>query len=326
MDWMDEYLYSMGQYKTTFSPADTHIWGVKPTPNAQQKRMLFDASAQSELEYRLLVQESRQAEIDAGMGGSYDAGSAAKEGTATSAATVPDAPVLTSIGTGNAELSAFFTAPASNGGSIITNYKYSINKGISFTTRSPASSASPIKITGLTNGTEYDVRIRAVNSIGDGTISNALSGTPVAPAPSGIVVATTNAVNISGSNSFVPDGTYTKVTASGTRVAGSAVSDKMLLGTGLVYLNQTGLTDSSATVNPYYIFVPYGYILIPPNTTFTSTLFEPLVSEQFWKVGVIYGEGDGLYFQYNSFSENSSTDATIIPTSGWSPSITITAA
>jgi hypothetical protein len=145
-------------------------------------------------------------------------------------------------------------------------------------------------------------------------------------APSGIVVATTNAVNISGYNRFVPDGTYTKVTASGTRVAGSAVSDKLLLGTGLVYLNQAGFTDSSGTINPYYIFVPYGYILIPPNTTFTSTVYEPLASEPFWKAGVIYGEGDGLYFQYNSFSENASTDATIIPTSGWSPTITITAA
>ena len=202
MDWLDTYLDGLAQYKTTVSPCDTHIWGEKPNLNNQQKRMLFDAAAQSELEYRLIVQEARQAEINAGMGGSYDAGSAAREGAATSAATVPDAPVLTSIGSGNAELSAFFTAPASNGGSIITNYKYSINKGISFTTRSPDSSASPIKITGLTNGTEYDVRIRAVNIIGDGTVSNALSGTPVAPAPSGIPPSTTN-ILLGG---FVTDG------------------------------------------------------------------------------------------------------------------------
>ena len=85
MDWLDNYLDGLAQYKTTVSPSDTHIWGVKSTPNAQQKRMLFDAAAQSELEYRLIVQEARQAEIDAGMGGSYDAGSAAKEGPATPA-------------------------------------------------------------------------------------------------------------------------------------------------------------------------------------------------------------------------------------------------
>lgn len=80
MDWLDTYLDGLAQYKTTVSPSDTHIWGVKSTPNAQQKRMLFDAAAQSELEYRLIVQEARQAEINAGMGGSYDAGSAAREG------------------------------------------------------------------------------------------------------------------------------------------------------------------------------------------------------------------------------------------------------
>jgi len=60
MDWMDAYLDGIGEYKTTVSPADTHIWGVKPAPNAQQQRMLFDAAAQSETEFRQLVHESRQ--------------------------------------------------------------------------------------------------------------------------------------------------------------------------------------------------------------------------------------------------------------------------
>ena len=86
MDWLDNYLDGLAQYKTTVSPSDTHIWGVKPNLNNQQKRMLFDAAAQSELEYRLIVQEARQAEINAGMGGAYDAGSAARERPATPAA------------------------------------------------------------------------------------------------------------------------------------------------------------------------------------------------------------------------------------------------
>lgn len=86
MDWLDTYLDGLAQYKTTVSPCDTHIWGEKPNLNNQQKRMLFDAAAQSELEYRLIVQEARQAEINAGMGGSYDAGSAARERPATPAA------------------------------------------------------------------------------------------------------------------------------------------------------------------------------------------------------------------------------------------------
>jgi hypothetical protein len=59
MDWLDQYLNGLGEYKTSVSPADTHIWGVKPKLNNVQQRMIFDATAQSEIEYRHLVQESR---------------------------------------------------------------------------------------------------------------------------------------------------------------------------------------------------------------------------------------------------------------------------
>ena len=144
-------------------------------------------------------------------------------------------------------------------------------------------------------------------------------------APSGLVVATTNAVNISGNNGVVPDGTYTKVTAIGTRVAGSAVSDKLLLDTGVVYLKEAGYNDAN------FPFKPYGHILIPPNTTFTASpiFFNPLSSETFWRSGISLGDDDGegnYYFGFFLQNNNTSTDATIIPTSGWDYAITITAA
>ena len=60
MDWLDQYLNGLGEYKTTVSPADTHIWGVKPKLNNVQQRMIFDATAQSEMEYRQIVQEARK--------------------------------------------------------------------------------------------------------------------------------------------------------------------------------------------------------------------------------------------------------------------------
>jgi hypothetical protein len=136
-----------------------------------------------------------------------------------------------------------------------------------------------------------------------------------------LVVATTNAVNISGNNIVVPTGTYTKVTSIITRVAGSLVSDKMFVATGLVYLKEAGYGDGA------YPTAPYGYILIPPNTTFTATFFNPLPPETFWRAGKVYGlSGETDDFQFTDPNNNSSTDATIIPTSGWSYSITITAA
>jgi len=60
MDWLDQYLDGLGEYKTTVSPADTHLWGVKPKLNNIQERMIFDAAAQSELEFRQMVQEARE--------------------------------------------------------------------------------------------------------------------------------------------------------------------------------------------------------------------------------------------------------------------------
>jgi len=148
-------------------------------------------------------------------------------------------------------------------------------------------------------------------------VSKVKSGASAGP----LVVATTNAVNISGNNGVVPTGTYTKVTSIITRVAGSLISDKMFIDTGLVYLKEAGYGDG------VYPTAPYGYILIPPNTTFTATFFSPLPSETFWRAGKVYGlSGDTDDFQFTNPNNNSSTDATIIPTSGWDYAITITAA
>jgi hypothetical protein len=95
----------------------------------------------------------------------------------------------------------------------------------------------------------------------------------------------------------------------------------MFIATGLVYLKEAGYGDGD------YPTSPYGYILIPPNTTFTATFFNPLPSETFWRAGKVYGlSGDTDDFQFTNPSNNSSTDEAIIPTTGWSSSITITAA
>jgi hypothetical protein len=154
--------------------------------------------------------------------------------------------------------------------------------------------------------------------LGVQSVRKVKAGAPAAP----LVVATTNAVNISGNNVVVPDGTYTKVTTTLTRVAGSLVSDKLLLASGLVYLKEAGYGDAT------YPTSPYGYILIPPNTTFTATGFNPLTSETFWRAGKVYGldVGDENYDFISLGIDNPSTDATIIPTSDWGYGITITAA
>jgi photosystem II stability/assembly factor-like uncharacterized protein len=95
-------------------------------------------------------------------------------------------PVITSITSGNGQLTVFFTAPPD--GSLITNYKYSIDNGISFYSMNTTS--SPYTITGLNNGTEYNIVIVAVNSSGDSSPSNTFSQAPytIPSAPTSISV------------------------------------------------------------------------------------------------------------------------------------------
>ncbi len=84
-------------------------------------------------------------------------------------ATVPsvmNAPTLT---VGDTQLTATWTAP-NNGGSEITAYEVLYKSATSAwsSTGTIAGTASSYTITGLTNGNRYDVRVRAVNKVGNG--------------------------------------------------------------------------------------------------------------------------------------------------------------
>lgn len=87
----------------------------------------------------------------------------------------PAAPTGLAATPGDASARITFTAPGDAG---ITNYEYSTDNGTTWSTPSPAVTASPLTITGLTNSTTYQVRIRAVNAAGSGTASAAVSVTP----------------------------------------------------------------------------------------------------------------------------------------------------
>ncbi|MDQ1424280.1 MAG: hypothetical protein QOD72_1778, partial [Acidimicrobiaceae bacterium] len=98
--------------------------------------------------------------------------------------TVPAAPAIDAVALGSGNVSVAFVLGA-DGGSPVTNVEYSIDGGANWIVRSPASSASPLTITGLTGGTTYSVMLRAVNAAGSSGPSNASSvtalGTPGAP-------------------------------------------------------------------------------------------------------------------------------------------------
>ena len=107
-------------------------------------------------------------------------------GSQTALATVlvrlPGAPALSSVVTSATSATITFT-PGTDGGSVITNYEYSLDGG-GWTALSPADAASPIVISNLAAATTYSVRLRAVNALVAGAASAPLSvTTQSAPTP-----------------------------------------------------------------------------------------------------------------------------------------------
>jgi titin len=95
--------------------------------------------------------------------------------------TVPSAATNLVAIPGNTTALIYFTI--SDGNSPIINFAYSLNGGTSFIPFSPGQSASPLTISGLTNGTTYIVQIKATNGIGTGAASSTVTVTPGLPAP-----------------------------------------------------------------------------------------------------------------------------------------------
>ena len=83
----------------------------------------------------------------------------------------PGVPTINAITATDDGISIAFTAPASTGGSPITNYFYSLDDGQTYVGFSPAQTTSPLLVNGLVGGTAYDVKIRAANVVGEGTAS-----------------------------------------------------------------------------------------------------------------------------------------------------------
>ena len=89
-------------------------------------------------------------------------------------ATVPGAPAINGVVSGDARATIIFTAPAFNGGSAITSYTVTCTPSGTGT-----STASPIAVTGLTNTTAYTCSVHSTNAIGNSAASGTVTVTPV---------------------------------------------------------------------------------------------------------------------------------------------------
>ena len=105
--------------------------------------------------------------------------------TATLKAGLPAAPAAPGLTPGNASLTAVWAAPSGNG-TAVSGYdvQYSSDNGSTWTSRAHTGTGTSATIPGLTNGTSYQVRVRAENTVGEGPWSAAATmaaGAPTAP-------------------------------------------------------------------------------------------------------------------------------------------------
>ena len=88
---------------------------------------------------------------------------------------MPAAPIVSAVTPSDSSLSIAFT-PGNNNGSAITSYQYQLVTAGGWATAGALN--SPIVVTGLTNGTTYNVSLRAINAVGTGAASVAINATP----------------------------------------------------------------------------------------------------------------------------------------------------
>ncbi|MEQ1629094.1 MAG: fibronectin type III domain-containing protein [Gallionella sp.] len=180
-------------------------------------------------------------------------------------ATIPDAPAITGITSGNGQATIAFTAPAFNGGAAITSYTGNCG-GVTAT-----GASSPLTVTGLTNGTTYNCTVAATNIVGSSLPSTASSVTPATvPGAPTIVSATlgnaqvTVTFNAPASNggAAITGYTVTSNPADGTDSNGGTtglthIVTNLTNGTAYTFIvtatNSVGSTASasSASVTPY---------------------------------------------------------------------------
>ncbi len=111
-------------------------------------------------------------------------GGVSSTATATPVLAVPSAPLSLTVTTGTSStVGLTWSVPIANGGASITDYVVEYKLASEPTTWSTfsdgTSTSTSASVTGLTNGSSYNFRVSATNSVGTGTASSTATATPV---------------------------------------------------------------------------------------------------------------------------------------------------
>lgn len=168
--------YNNGQSSVAFTPGSVSgsSYTVTSSPGSYtatgSSSPLTVTGLQSATEYTYTVVASNR----------YGTAAASAASAGVTATTVPQAPTIGTATGADQSATLTFTAGA-NGGSSITNYKYSTDNS-TYTAFDPAQTSSPLTISGLTNGQSYAFYLKSVNANGDSAASAASNSVvPVMP-------------------------------------------------------------------------------------------------------------------------------------------------
>ncbi len=197
-----------------------------------------------------------------------------------SPATVPAAPTGTTVVQTSGTATVSWVPPTNTGGIPLSgNVVQVVNvaTGAVVGTRTAAAGASSLAVTGLTAGTTYRYRVRAVNAVGNGPLSVASAPALFATVPGAPVVGAATAGAAGGALTFTANWTP-PASSGGTPVTGYRVWVLRMSGTG------AGATVVSQTASP---------LLAATARSFVATVTTPAGTNYRFQVEAVNAMGTG---------------------------------
>jgi len=205
---------------------------------------------------------------------------------------VPGSPSAVSASAGNGAATVSFSAPSSNGGGAISSYTASCVSG-TLAAISGTASASPITVSGLTNGLSYSCSVIATNSAGNSASSALATVIPIAPALGNSVSYSTPAPFVSAVQANYSPG---PLTAAGT------LSNR---GRYLIGDTPTGGSDANflTIADPYSATA--GYSASAEKISASNATYQNFLA----KLVQLVAQSDGFYRMDSHLHPNNSIDA-----------------
>ena len=205
--------------------------------------------------------------------------------SAPSTLATPDAPTALTGQGGDGQVTLSFTDAVSPIAPV-TSYEYSIDGGTNWVTTSPALPSASVVIGGLTNGQQYSIKLRAVNSVGAGyvaTVSNVVTKPTWTDSALNSTIRKASSYN-DGVVAGVGVTSYS--VSSGTLPAGLTLNSTSGALTGTPTTEATYSFTIRATNPGGYVESSYSLTVLPPSPAWTDQTLGTITAGDAYSDGV----------------------------------------